>query len=426
MSHPISSGVASIVFSAIAVGAVAQSTAPTTREIPLTGPSTVPMSTRPVGAADLTATVTAVAGVVQVRDAEDQPWRPAKVGMVLGPGAEFRTGLRSSVQFVLPPDQTITLDRLGTLKVLQAFMEPGKVTTDLGVKYGRTRYDIKSADLEHQSTIRSPGSTLAIRGTDVTYEDQAPWAPSAVSRTGRAEFRNDRRQMLAFGGTKFASVAADKSSAAEQALANTHVDPRTPFAGRTQAEDQLLLSLTPIQGTDSRGLDAVRQLARVGGFSDTFAGIPAVPGPLEFSLLWSPVTGAPSPINLDFFVTDPRGQTASAANPIIGQGSALGIHQGDNIGTNGSGAEGVAWGLFFPRGRYTVTATHQGGGDAQIFITGSVGPAADTLRSFGVAPDAPIILKSGESFTGTINSRPASNNRSAARPAAKSESRREK
>jgi hypothetical protein len=116
---------------------------------------------------------------VQVRAAEDQPWKPAAAGMEVDEGAEFRTGPRSAVQFVIPPDQTITLDRLGTIKVLQAVKDAGKVTTALGMKYGRTRYDIQAADLEHDSSIRSPGSTLAIRGTDVTFEDMAPVAPAA-------------------------------------------------------------------------------------------------------------------------------------------------------------------------------------------------------------------------------------------------------
>ena len=65
--------------------------------------------------------------------------------MVVSENAEFRTGPRSAVRFTIPPDQTVTLDRLGTVKVLEAINNNGKLTTNLGMKYGRTRYDIEAA-----------------------------------------------------------------------------------------------------------------------------------------------------------------------------------------------------------------------------------------------------------------------------------------
>src|SRR5438874_691922 len=80
----------------------------------------------PASTDHLKATVTGVEGLVQVRAAEDQPWQKATVGMEVGENAEFRTGPKSAVRFVIPPDQTITLDRLGTVKVLQAVNDGGK------------------------------------------------------------------------------------------------------------------------------------------------------------------------------------------------------------------------------------------------------------------------------------------------------------
>ena len=54
------------------------------------------------------------------------------------------------------------------------------------MKYGRTHYDIEGAGLEHQSSIISPSSTLAVRGTNVSLFDQPPFKPEAISYTGRA------------------------------------------------------------------------------------------------------------------------------------------------------------------------------------------------------------------------------------------------
>src|SRR5436309_14478190 len=74
-------------------------------------------------------TITGVEGTVQVRLAEGQPWQPAKVGMAVDEGAEFRTGLRSAVRIEIPPSHTITLDRLGTMKLLDAARSGNKIKT---------------------------------------------------------------------------------------------------------------------------------------------------------------------------------------------------------------------------------------------------------------------------------------------------------
>src|SRR6185436_19348648 len=120
----------------------------------------------------------------------------ATVGMVVDQNAEFRTGVKSAVRFAIPPDQTITLDRLGTVKLLQAINDNGKIKTNIGMRYGRTRYDIEAAGREHESTISSPSSTLAVRGTKVSVFDQRPFPAEAVSLTGRAEFRDFKKRVF--------------------------------------------------------------------------------------------------------------------------------------------------------------------------------------------------------------------------------------
>ena len=63
-----------------------------------------------------------------------QKWEKAAEGTELTEGAELRTGPRSAVRFMIGDDQTITLDRLGTIQILRANFENGKVFTDLGMK----------------------------------------------------------------------------------------------------------------------------------------------------------------------------------------------------------------------------------------------------------------------------------------------------
>ncbi len=366
--------------------------------------STAPAAT-PARDGSLLVTITGIQGLVQVRTEEGQDWQPAKVGMQLNEGAEFRTGPRSAVRFVIPPDQTITLDRLGTMKVLEAIQQQGKVTTDLGLKYGRARYDIEKAGVEHASTIRSPGSTLAIRGTDVTYEDQAPWVPSATSIEGRAEFRDFRRQSLAFGGTKKADVRADKSSVAATAADKTKTDPRGAFSGRTESEDVLLGNLPSLGGVDARGLQAINELAR-SGFTGTFVGVPNVDGPLLFELQWQSTnlnTATPAgPTDLDLIVRDPRGNVASKSHLTVDSGSSAGIHQGNDPGTNGFGVESVQWSAFFRPGQYKVEIDHIGGDPAQAFLLVTRKETID-IKTLGTDPASPLILKAGDTFSTTVN-----------------------
>ena len=368
---------------------------------PATSATSAP-SSAPADATSLSATIIAVKGIVQVRTGDDQPWQKATVGMVVNEGAEFRTGLRSAVQFHIEPDQTITLDRLGTVKVLQAYQQKNKVTTDLGVKYGRTRYDIQAADLQHQSTIHSPGSTLAIRGTDVTYEDQVPWVPSAISRHGRAEFRDFNQKVFAFGGTRHTTVSADKNGPAQSAIATTKIDPRTPFAGRSETEENLLLSLNSNGGIDQQAQQALASEAKLGGFTGTFSGVPVVPGPLEFDLFWQSTLTTPNPTSFDLQVTSPKGQTASILTPTIGSGTQQGMYSGDNTGTSGNGAESVIFPLFFPAGTYKVTAISRSGDPANVTVLVNEGQSATPIKTYGLSPQPAIVVTPGHSFTASV------------------------
>ena len=132
-------------------------------------------------------TVATVKGMVQVREAEDKPWKPARLGMKLPQGAEFRTGPRSQVVIIIPPNQKVALDRLGVIKILQVIRQKGKIKTDIGMEYGRTIYNIEAAGEEHESTIHVPGATLAVRGSTVGITSQG-WVQQGFVREGTGAF----------------------------------------------------------------------------------------------------------------------------------------------------------------------------------------------------------------------------------------------
>jgi hypothetical protein len=333
---------------------------------PATSPSTQPTAMKAV--------ITAVQGLASVRASEDAGWQPAKVGMELSENAEFRTGPRGTIQFRIPPDQTVSVDRVTTLKILQLIEKGGKVTTDLGIKYGRTRYDLEGGGLEHQSTLRSPNATLAVRGTKVSLFDQPPFAPQAVSLTGRAEFASQRRggrggSAIAFGnrGQGKTTVTESSATAADVALASTVVDPNL-FGARTSNEQALLTTVISRGATVTLDRDSGIRIVR-GGIPPTDAQlVPALPGALNFVLRWD------GNANLDFGVSTP-GTDKNPGGEFVYPAAGLNIapsggktafdHQG---GANG-GIEVVYFNKF-PDGLFalggadltagsSVTATHE-------------------------------------------------------------------
>lgn len=325
----------------------------------------------------LQATITGIEGLVQVRNGENEPWRKAEVGMVLPESAEFRTGPRSAVRFTIPPAQTVTLDRLGTVKLVQAVNDHGRIKTNLGMRYGRTRYDVEAAGVEHESSISSPSTTLAVRGTKVSLYDQPPFRPEAVSLTGRAVF-SDRRKKTTLGGpgSGKARMTADDASAADAARGATVSDPINDSA-RSRAEARLINTL--IAGGATVSVDRGSGLRVVtGGVPPSDAQlIPALPGTLNFVLRWE------SNANLDLGVGAPGGpgNAGEFLYPAVGLtqtrsgGRVLWDHQG---GPNG-GIEIAYWPKDYPTGVY---------GLGVILVSGQ--PTAATVDAFENGKRIPI------------------------------------
>jgi hypothetical protein len=315
--------------------------------------------------ANLRINVTGVQGMVQVRDSSDQPWRKCEMGMTVGAGAEFRTGPRSAVRCEIPPDQTFTIDRLGVMKVLTAIQQGGKVKTDIAMTYGRTRYDIEQAGIEHESTIRSPSGTLAIRGTRVSLYDQPPFTPQAVSLTGRAVYSSAKRQ-IAFGGKGQGKTTLNsgQASAAETAAAIAQVesviDPRSAVE-LTQAESK------QVAFDGSRGAIRFDRLL-IGGFAPPPTDLGALgilPGKLNFVATWTVFA------DLDLFVIE---HPNSADQKILGNPSVAGVVPGlvqsrlpdggridfDKISTGKGEFEVAYWpSATYTGGVYGLGAIHQ-------------------------------------------------------------------
>lgn len=334
---------------------------------PATGPATA--TTAPAPGDALRAVITGVEGLVQVRAAEDQPWEMAKAGMVVGGGAEFRTGTRSAVRFTIPPGQTITLDRLGTCKVLEAVRtQSATFKTDLGMQYGRVRYDIEAAGEKYDATIHSPGSTLAVRGTKVSLLNQAPFAPVATRLTGKARYTTGGATQSLGEGEGKSQIEGD-GTAAETAQDATFVDPA--LAGARGSGETDAMQGAPVLAGFTGGVKLALPSIRGTRVTPTVSGFvsPRAGGSLLFQLVWASANLESRLPDLDLFITSPTGEQLcpKGCGSVVTSGGRSPI---DDRGSSSAevGQERAVWLDGFPTGRYTYQVRHVRGPEAEYQV----------------------------------------------------------
>jgi hypothetical protein len=315
-------------------------------------------------------TITDVRGTCQYRVPPEESWKKAEKDTNLSEGAEIRTGVKSAVQLQIRPDQTITIDRLGVMKIDRAALASGKFVTAVSMPYGRTRYDIDASNREYDATVRSPNSTLGIRGTRVSLLDQRPFPPEAVSLTGTAQFRNMRRRVVALGarGEGKVKIVGDKSSAAAFALEEAVVDPTTGVA-RTNSEQPLIASLLSRGAVFEFDRNLGVPIVSGGTVPQTDAELtPLLPGNLNFVARWG------TDVNINLLVSTPdTAQTpgGEVLYPAPGLISSLsgGKVSFDHRGGPHGGIEVTHWDTpAFPTGTYGIAGANQSNVNAKVRI----------------------------------------------------------
>jgi hypothetical protein len=302
------------------------------------------------------AVISKVEGFAAYRESDSAEWKPAVNGIELNEQAELRTGPKGAIQLIIEPDQTVAIDRLTTVKLLRIFTDGAKAATDIGIKYGRTRYDLEGGGIEHQSTLRSPNATLAVRGTRVSLFDQAPFTPQAISLTGRAEFQGFRKRAVGFGapGQGRTRVTTEEQNPGALAIQESTIDPILPGA-RTQSELPLVQNLISRGATISSVPDLDIPVVR-GGVPPTDAQLLSLlPGRLNFVVRWN------GNANLNLAVSTPS--TAAQAGgeliysiPGFTSSPSGGRTAFDHRGGPNGGIEIVFFEKNFPTGIYALAA----------------------------------------------------------------------
>jgi len=326
----------------------------------------------PVAAQDtldtaLKVVITKVKGIVNFREHQNNPWQRPEVGQQIGVGAELRTGPHSAVRFRIGQTQTITLDRLGTIVVLEAIhRQAGKVKTDVGMKYGRTRYNVEAGGVEHESTIHSPGATLAVRGTLMGL-DVDNWRTVALVDDGAAlldPFAFPQRPAIEVGakGAK-TEMLTQHGTPGRSALLKTYVEPLGGNFPRNGDELEAI-NQNPSLGNTIAGNKPMKR-------RKPFPHLP-VHHNLLFALVWidgrddinAPFSG--TDVDLRVFSPAPIDLTLGPKPPDELQVFTGGKHNGDRTGIVGH--EDVAWLNWRPGGDYLATATLLTPGSAKVFF----------------------------------------------------------
>ncbi len=349
----------------------------------------------------LVATVAAVEGTVQVRDDENAAWRIAKAGMTFPVGGEVRTGPKSKLVFILPPEQMVTVDRLTQVKILDAARGSASFRSDLGMLYGRMRYDVEAGGLEHEAVIRAPSSALAVRGTSVEVSDDAFGGNVMLCRgLADATLGGSRTIELRNGDV----AAAPTTQPATQPVAYVRrIDPVTGLncirvnsqyktvagysygisaATSSQSEalseqEQGVVGYNSTAGNQQAGLHSFVPGGGSGGLGGLSGANEIIPPPtpnvgegkLTFSLTWTGdgSTGMGLP-DVDLTVTSPTGKKYSpAVNPGTNSDGVIVSPKGP-VGVDvTAGVQTVHWPKACPAGVYNYTVHYNGTGDPATF-----------------------------------------------------------
>ncbi len=110
--------------------------------------------------------ISKLTGRAQYRLNENAQWQAARVGAQLAEGVSIRTGPASAVELSIGATQVITLDRLTTVTLSQAFMDSSQTArTRAELDVGRVKFDVNSHGFSNDVKIRTPDAVLAVVGT---------------------------------------------------------------------------------------------------------------------------------------------------------------------------------------------------------------------------------------------------------------------
>ena len=132
----------------------------------------------PIAAKQLKAIFIDVKGKVRWRQGAAAPWQEAKLNTLVDPGAEVRTGFDSRAALRVGKNATVLIDSGSSFSMPQVEQEDNFLRTIAAVQRGRAEFKVDHVEdtdaaggkiaLENDFRVVTPGTTLAVRGTEFT------------------------------------------------------------------------------------------------------------------------------------------------------------------------------------------------------------------------------------------------------------------
>jgi hypothetical protein len=349
-----------------------------------------PPANQAIAGAD-TAQVKEVNGIVQVRKTENDKWENAAVGMTLPVSAECRTGPKSSITFTLPHNQIVTLDRLGLMKILDSTGSDKSFKTDLGMKYGRIRYEVEEHGVQHQATIRTPSSALAVNGSKVVITDDGLGNKVTVEQGAGVYHPTLTDQTYVMGSDPASNygpnpLQSTPGTPPAQTYFNQAATPYFDATSLTGYEQSVVSTNYTVGGLNTGVLTGVNPSGTNSDrlITSTLIDQNLGPGDLKFILTWNPVNppqkgkptdggdgGNPTPpsfADLNIFVISPTGNHITPKeSPTFSKKPGQASVSRDNHGAFVLGTETISWHHFWPVGLYQYGVHYAAGTDPAVF-----------------------------------------------------------
>jgi FecR-like protein len=118
----------------------------------------------------LQALVISVDGKAEWKAAGAEKWKAAAVNDLLDPGAEIRTGLRSTLTLRVGKNATLVVDRASRVELPMIVQDGSVLRTRAAVHRGKVDFKVEAVGITSDFQVLTPSATLAVRGTGFTVE----------------------------------------------------------------------------------------------------------------------------------------------------------------------------------------------------------------------------------------------------------------
>lgn len=118
----------------------------------------------------LQALVIAVDGKAEWKAAGAANFKAAALNDLLDPGAEIRTGLRSTLTLRVGKNATLVVDRASRVELPMIVQDGAVLRTRAAVHRGKVDFKVEAVGITSDFQVVTPSATLAVRGTGFTVE----------------------------------------------------------------------------------------------------------------------------------------------------------------------------------------------------------------------------------------------------------------